>query len=420
MRLAYQYRLRPTATQVQDLNHWLDMLRSQYNWLLAERFDWWELNRCPVNACPLISSITPPKEQPNYYSQKRSLVTLKQERSWYKEIHSQVLQDMVKRVGLAFDRYLRGDSKGKRSGKPRFKGKGRYHSFIYTQAENDWIVGNRVSLPKLGTIKFIQHRPLPEGFDVKTACISKKADDWYITFSLVDESVPTINPDINVEKSVGIDLGLKDFLVTGDGLHVPIPQYYRKAQKRLAKEQRKLAHKKNKASKCRAKQARKVASLHAKIARQRKEFHHKTAVLLLRKYEVIAHENLNIKGLARTRLAKSVHDAGWGTFITILANKAEKAGCLTIGVNPSGTTQMCSDCDAHVPKTLSDRWHSCPYCGLELDRDENSGRNMLKKAEGAPQEAPLGCHPVFKARGVRSDGWTMKREARTPPRRKSL
>jgi putative transposase len=404
MRLAYQYRLRPTAIQIQDLNHWLDMLRSQYNWLLAERFNWWELNRCPINACLLTSSIVPPKEKPDYYSQKRSLVTLKQERSWYKEIYSQVLQDMVRRVGLAFDRYLKGDSNGKRSGKPRFKGKGRYHSFTYTQADNDWIMGNQVNLPKLGTVKFIQHRPLPEGFDVKTATISKKADGWYITFSLTDESVPTINPDIDIEKSVGIDLGLKDFLVTSNGEHIPIPQYYRKAQKRLAKEQRKLAHKKNKASKRRAKQVRKVASLHAKIARQRKEFHHKTAVSLLGKYEVIAHENLNIKGLARTHLAKSVHDAGWGTFITILANKAEKAGCLTIGVNPSGTTQMCSDCDAYVPKTLSERWHSCPHCRLELDRDENSGRNMLKRAEG---------HPVLKARGVRSNGWTMKREART-------
>jgi putative transposase len=404
MRLAYQYRLRPTASQVQDLNHWLDMLRSQYNWLLAERFDWWELNRCPMNACPLVSSITPPKEQPDYYSQKRSLVTLKQERSWYKEIYSQVLQDMVKRVGLAFDRYLKGDSKGKRSGKPRFKGKGRYHSFTYTKAESDWIVGNKVNLPKLGTFKLIQHRPLPEGFEVKTATVSKKADDWYITFSLLDESVPVINQDINIEKSAGIDLGLKDFLVTGDGLHIPIPQYYRKAQKRLAKEQRKLAHKKNKASKRRSKQVRKIARLHAKIARQRKEFHHKTAVLLLRKYEVIAHENLNIKGLARTRLAKSVHDAGWGQFLSILANKAERAGCLTIGVNPFGTTQMCSDCDTDVPKTLSDRWHSCPHCRLELDRDENSGRNMWKRAEG---------HPVLKARGVRSNSWTMKREART-------
>ncbi|WP_245595868.1 RNA-guided endonuclease InsQ/TnpB family protein [Gloeobacter kilaueensis] len=388
------------------MNRWLDMLRSQYNWLLAERFDWWELNRCPVNACPLTSSIAPPKEQPDYYSQKRSLVTLKKERSGYKEIHSQVLQDMVKRVGLAFDRYLKGDSKGKRSGKPRFKGKGRYHSFTYTQADNDWIVGNLVNLPKLGSIKLIQHRPLPEGFDVKTACISKKADGWYITFSLLDESVPTINPDIDVKKGVGIDLGLKDFLVTGDGLHVPIPQYYRKAEKRLAKEERKLARKKNKASKRRAKRVCKVAKLHAKVANQRKDFHHKTAVLLLRKYEVIAHENLNIKGLARTHLAKSVHDAGWGTFITILANKAEKAGCLTIGVNPSGTTQMCSDCDAHVAKTLSDRRHCCPHCGLELDRDENSGRNMWKRAEG---------HPVLKARGVRSTSWTVKREAHPIP-----
>ena len=108
------------------MDKWLDMLRCQYNWLLADRFDWWEMNRCPVNACPLTCSIAAPREQPEYYGQKRSLVPLKAERPWYTDVHADVLQDMVKRVKLAFDRFIKGDSNGKRSGRPRFKGKNRY------------------------------------------------------------------------------------------------------------------------------------------------------------------------------------------------------------------------------------------------------------------------------------------------------
>lgn len=412
MRLAHQYRLRPTASQVLLMDRWLDMLRCQYNWLLAERFDWWELNRCPLNACPLVSSITPPKEQPDFYTQQRSLVALKRERPWYKQIYSQVLQDMNSRVKLAFDRYLKGDSKGKRSGKPRFKGKGRYHSFTYTQAATDWLSGNRVSLPKLGQVKLILHRPLPAGFTVKTVCISKKAGGWYVTFSLVDSSVPEVNPALDLDKVIGIDLGLKAFLVTSEGGAVPIPQYYRKAQVKLAKSQRLLTRKRNKVSKRRAAQVRRVARVHFKVVNQRKDFHHKVAVSLVRRFDIVAHENLNIKGLARTNLAKSVHDAGWGAFISILANKAERAGCLTIAVNPSGTTQTCSGCSAHVPKTLADRWHSCT-CGLELDRDENAARNIKLRAVGVVGATTLG-HPVQARQGDR-DTEPMKREAHPTP-----
>lgn len=117
------------------MDRWLDMLRSQYNWLLFERFRWWEENRCDVNACPLMCHLPELKDNPDYYSQKRSLVALKQDRPWYKNIYSQVLQDCVTRVKLAFDRFVKGDSKGNRSGRPRFKGKNRYRSFTYTQSD---------------------------------------------------------------------------------------------------------------------------------------------------------------------------------------------------------------------------------------------------------------------------------------------
>ncbi|BAC89160.1 glr1219 [Gloeobacter violaceus PCC 7421] len=127
--------------------------------------------------------------------------------------------------------------------------------------------------------------------------------------------------------------------------------------------------------------------MHLRVANRRKDFHHKTAVKLLAKSKVIAHEDLNIQGLASTRLAKSVSDAGWGQFITILTNKAARAGCLVIAVNPNGTTQMCSGCDTQVPKTLGERWHSCPRCGLELNRDQNAARNIKSRAVGHPVPA---------------------------------
>jgi putative transposase len=301
---------------------------------------------------------------------------------------------MVSRVKLAFDRYTTADSSGRRSGKPRFKGQGRYRSFTYPQADDTWLTANRVQLPKIGSVKVILHRPLPVGFAVKTVCISKKAEHWYITFSLEDASVPAVAPDINLNRAVGIDLGLKDFLVDSEGERVPIPQYYRKANKRLARAQRALARKKNKQSKRRAKHVKKLARVHAKVTNQRRYFHHKTARTYVQKYEVIAHEKLNIKGLARTRLAKSVYDAGWGQFLSILAHKAERAGCITIGVNPAGTTQECSGCDAVVPKTLADRWHSCPHCGLELDRDENSARRVKQRAVGHPAQARGGDRKI--------------------------
>lgn len=194
------------------MSRWLDMLRLQYNGLLADRFDWWEFNRTQVNACPLVASIAKPREQPEYYAQKRGLVNLKKERTWYREIHSQVFQDMVKRVKLAFDRFLKGDKNGKHSGRPRFKGKHRYRTFTYTQAKNDWIDDNSINLPKIGLIRFIKHRPLPERFSVKTASVSRKADGWYLTLSLEDKSVPDW-PQIDIEptesNSIGIDSGLE-------------------------------------------------------------------------------------------------------------------------------------------------------------------------------------------------------------------
>ena len=405
MRTAYQYKLRPNKDQIATIELWLDLLRRQYNYRLGERFSWWEENRCPVNACPLIMPIPQLRDNPDYYSQKKDLVNTKDKFPEYKLIHSQVLQDCIKRVKLAFDRWFKTDKNGKRLGKPRFKGKGRYHSFTYPQIKQDCLEGNMINLPKIGKVKLIQHRPLPDGFQIKTVTISRKADGYYVTLSLEDKSVPAFSSDLEPtsENTLGIDMGLKDFLVTSEGESVPMPQYYRKSQKRLKTLQKRLSRKK-KGSKRWLKAVKAVAKQHKKVADKRKDFHFKTANELLSKANVIAYENLNIKGLAKTKLSKSINDAGWGQFLTILTVKAENAGQKTIAVNPKNTSQDCSNCGEKVPKELSIRTHSCPHCGIVIDRDLNAAINIKNRAAG---------HSVLKARGARRNGGAVKREAHT-------
>ncbi|WP_269634854.1 RNA-guided endonuclease InsQ/TnpB family protein [Rubidibacter lacunae] len=130
------------------------------------------------------------------------------------------------------------------------------------------------------------------------------------------------------------------------------------------------------------KQVNRIAKLHLKISRQRRDFFSKVWDSLFSKYDVVAHEKLNIKGLARTRLAKSIADAAWGTFLQMGAWKAERAAKLTIAENPHGTSIECSGCGERVPKTLADRVHSCPSCGLVLNRDRNAAINILNRAVG--------------------------------------
>ncbi|MHC5819390.1 MAG: RNA-guided endonuclease InsQ/TnpB family protein [Nostoc sp.] len=392
MRLAYQYRLRPTSQQIATFESWLELCRRQYNYRLAERFNWWENNRCDINRCSIIScGIAPLKDKPDYYNQKRDLTNSKALFPEYKELPSHTLQDVIARVEKTFDRWLKGDSKGFKSGRPRFKGKGRYHSLAFPDPiKSEHLTGKFIQLPKIGKVKMILHRPIPDGFKIKTATITRKADGYYISFSLEDVTVPSTNSDVipASDNTVGIDMGLKSFLVTSDNQEIEIPQHYRKSEKKLKRLQRHLSRK-HKGSNRRKKAIKRVAKTHLKVANQRKDFHYKTAIWLLNQSPVIAHENLNIKGLAKSMLAKSITDAGWGQFLQILNTKAASAGCLVVAVNPNGTSQECSDCGATVSKTLADRWHSC-QCGASYCRDHNAARNIKHRAEG---------HPVlFKAR----------------------
>ncbi|WP_066380397.1 MULTISPECIES: RNA-guided endonuclease TnpB family protein [unclassified Anabaena] len=379
MKTSYQYKIKPTKEQAEKIDKTLDMLRCQYNYLLAQRFDWYEQNRCPIDRCPLICHLPELKEQPNYYKQKASLVQLKIDRPWYKEIHSQVLQEVPKKVEITFERWLKGDVNGKKSGRPRFKGKSQYKTFTYTQFKRHHFVNNKITLSKIGDVKVIVHRPIPDGFEIKTVSVTKKADGYYVTLSLDDKTVPTINPDFNPDNIVGIDVGLIDFYVASDGSRIAAPKHLRKAEHKLKSAQRKVSRRK-KGSNRRKKAIQKLGKQHKKVADTRRDFHFKAAKSLLDKYDVVAVEKLNVKGLAKTRLAKSVNDAGWGQFVTILSNKAENAGLKVIAVNPNGTSQECSNCGHKVKKPLSQRMHNCPVCHTILCRDLNAAINI--KARG--------------------------------------
>ena len=382
MRTSYQYKIKPNKQQREIIDNTLDMLRCQYNYQLGQRFNWYEQNRCSIDRCPLVCHLPELKERPTKYSQEKSLVQLKKERPWYKNIHSQVLQSVSDKVEKAFDRWLKGDCNGKKSGRPRFKGVGQYKTFTYKQFKQDNFVGKKISLSKIGDVKVILHRPIPDGFVIKTVSVTKKADGYYVTLSLDDKTVPTVKPDFNTDNIAGVDAGLIDFIVTSENERVKAPKYLRKAERQLRFAQKRVSRRK-KGSNRRYIAIRKLSKQHKKVADTRKDFHFKTAKKLLDKYDVVAVEKLNIKGLAKTRFAKSIHDAGWGQFLTILTNKAENAGLLVIPVKPHGTSQECSNCGHKVKKTLSERMHNCPVCHTSLCRDLNAAINIRKRGTHA-------------------------------------
>ena len=214
-----------------------------------------------------------------------------------------------------------------------------------------------------------------------------------MTLSLDDKTVPMVKPDFNADNTVGIDVGLIDFYVTSDNERIAAPKFLRKAERKLKLTQRKVSRRK-KGSNRRKKAIKSLAIQHKKVADTRKDFHFKTANNLLKKYDVVVVEKLNIKGLAKSRLAKSVNDAGWGQFLSILSNKAENAGLKVVEVNPNGTSQECSSCGHKVKKPLSQRMHNCPTCHTSICRDwnaaliiKNRGMHGLKAQIMSPKES---------------------------------
>jgi putative transposase len=382
MLLTYQFKLNPTSEQVVILETWGELLRRHWNYALGCILDWLRRTRSQIDRCSLVSEpIGEIPDRADYCTQASDLKRTKELFPDYKNIYADCQQQNLMRLDKAWKRWLTPDKKGKRGGKPRFKKRDDISSFTFPRVNHPkagaHLTGNTLKLSKIGEIEVILHRPIPEGFEIKQATILSKADGWYVSFSLEDKTVPELLPINEITTATGIDVGLEKFLTTADGQSIEVPQYYRKAQSKLARQQRKLARKKH-GSKNYQKQAKKVALTHLHVARQRKEFHYQVAHWLINSYDLIVFENLNIRGLARTRLAKSILDVAWGAFLQIMEAVAVRRGKHTVGVDPRGTSINCSSCGERVEKTLAEREHSCS-CGLVIDRDWNSALNLLKR-----------------------------------------
>lgn len=287
-------------------------------------------------------------------------------------------QRTLKRLDRAMQAFFRRIKAGEKPGYPRFKGYGRFDSVEFTIGDGAKLTSDgKARFQNVGDVKLKMHRPLLG--EVKTVRFKKEADGWYVVFSC---ALPDFDGEASTNPNVGIDLGLKSFFVDSNGQEVKPPKLYRKAQKKLKRLQRAAARKKRGGSN-RKKAVTGLARFSQHVANQRKDFHHKTALDLVKKYGKIAHEDLNVRGMIRSlSLAKSTHDAGWSGFIAILSHKAESAGVEVVAVNPRHTTQTCSNCGClpAVSLTLKDRLYNCLHCGFSLDRDFNAAINIKNRA----------------------------------------
>ncbi len=378
MNKAFRYLLYPNREQSEAMTSLLNTHRHLYNSALAERKAAYETDKRTVG----------------YQEQSAHLKTTRKENPYLALANFSSCQRTLKRLDRAFAAFFRRIKNGETPGYPRFRGYGGFDSVEFTHSDGAKLTADgRAYFQSIGNVKVKMHRPV-EG-KIKTVTFCRQAGRWYVVFvcdvaEFVCDVAETEAAQSN-NPAVGIDLGLKSFFVTSNGEEVKPPKFYRKAQKKLRRVQRAVSRKR-KGGANRRKAVQHLARVHQHVGNQRKDWHHKTALSLVQRYGLIAHEDLNVKGIARSRLAKSTHDAGWSQFLSVLRQKAESAAVLVVGVNPRNTTQTCSNCGClpAVSLKLSDRVYHCAFCGFQADRDFNAAKNILCRAGTPPLGANVG------------------------------
>jgi len=351
---AYKFRLQTSKAVEAKLENTLNLCRELYNSALRERKDAWTINRINVNR----------------FDQDKQLPEIKKTNPEYKDIHSQVLQDVLKRLDKSFQSFFRRVKQGIKAGFPRFKGKNWFESFCYAQSGFS-LSGSHLTLSKIGKVKIKLSRSVIG--KIKTCTIKKEIDKWFVIFTV--ETLP--EPLDKTGESVGLDVGISAFATLSDGTQIDNFKYYESTQKKLRIAQRRVSRRK-KGSNQRRKAVLQLKKIHRKIRNQRNDFQHKVSTYLVKTYDLIAIEKLNILGMSRGILSKQVNDAAWNSFFQKLRYKVENTGKKSIEVNPNGTSQICSSCGEIVKKDLSVRVHHCHHCNLTIDRDENAALNILR------------------------------------------
>ena len=357
MIISYKYRAYPDDVVELRLNDALDTCRWLYNNLLEE------CNTSRKNG------ITPTMQG----SQAR-IVTLKQENSRLNDVYSKTLQMVNYTLWSNIRALSQTKKRGRKIGKLRFKGAFRYRTLNYNQSgfkiDREH---NTITFSKIGTIPFDMHRPYSG--TVKGVLITRSDDKWYVIIQTEHE----VSASKHDGRSVGIDVGLKSFVVDSDGVVIENPRFYDQSLKKIRKLQRNVSRK-QRFSQNWKKAKRKLANVYEHVTNQKNDFLHKLSRYYVDMYATICVEDLDIKSLKEngnsTGLHRSIHDASWGRFSSYLTYKAESAGTNVITVDPRNTTQMCSNCGSIVKKTISVRIHDCPQCGFVADRDYNAAVNI--------------------------------------------
>ncbi len=357
---AYKYKLKPSAKIVAIFEIWLRLLCELYNAAIQERRD--AHRRCGVSIGK--------KEQ------SAQLPDIKKDRPDVARIYSQVLQETLNRVSLAFQHFFRRvKEKKEKAGFPRFRSHRRYDSFTYPQSGFKLDQKRKkLHLSKIGSVKVHLSRPI-EGV-IKTCTIKREADGWYVVFAVEEAAHKiTVAPD----QTLGIDVGIKVFASLSTGEQIDNPQFLRHGEVELKKAQRRVSRRVKRSNR-RKKAVKLLAKKHQQVRRQRRDFHFKEAKKLVVRFRVIKFEDIQIKNMVRNHhLAKSISDAGWRQFISIVAHKAEEAGGRVEEVKAAGTSTKCSRCGQHRKMPLHIRTYRCGACGLIIDRDHNAAINIKER-----------------------------------------
>ncbi|ARV62132.1 transposase [Nostocales cyanobacterium HT-58-2] len=387
--LTYEFRLQPTKHQIEIFQDWLEINRKVYNYALAERKDWYKSRSCQINACSLQSEYIIPADapRPTYASQCKLLTTAKQLYPELKRVQSQVLQQTLKRLEIAFVSMWE-----RNFGFPRFKKVGQLRSFVFPQLGKEPLKPGFVKLPVIGWVKFRQSRDIPSDAVVKQARIVKRPTGWYVMLTLQwDVSVPQrhfaqVGEPAHASglpmphgEALGVDVGLMSFLAASNGLVVKRPKFFVDLQRKLKLLQQRVSRKKLGSNNWRKAQV-KVARLHERIANTRKDFHWKVAHQLCDQAKTIFVEDLNLVGLSKGMLGKHCLDAGWGQFFQILEQCCFKRDIYFQQVDSKKTSQICPSCGTETgKKDLSERVHVCSNCGYTTDRDVAAAQVVLNR-----------------------------------------
>jgi len=351
IRRAWRYRIYPSKTQEHELNSYLYECKNLWNSLLEYTKSYYKKTR--------------------KFPKRSQLHLLTKER----EIYSQVAQNVADRLTKSLKGTVARKKAGQKAGFPRFKPIERVKSFTYPQF--GFRLNEKLELSGIGSIAIKKHRDI-QG-EMKTLTIKKTPSGrWFALFTTeIEKEIPQKKQG---GPAAGIDLGIEHFAYLSDKTIIENPRHLKQAEQRLKQRQKQLSNKK-KRSKNRRRARIKVAMAHEKLTNRRTDFLHKVSRKLTDKYSFIAMENLNIAGLAKGFLAKSVLDCSWAEFLSMLTYKAAEAGCEVVLVDPAHTTKKCSSCGLIQKKSLAERKHIC-ICGASMHRDLNAAINILKKATG--------------------------------------